>query len=92
MSKTAFTATISGVVQGVGFRFFTLRKARQLGVVGYVKNLPDGGVEAYAEGEREVLELFLSELRKGPYGSVVDKVEVEWKPPVGNYRDFEITY
>lgn len=92
MSKTAFTAKISGVVQGVGFRFFTLRKAQQFGVAGYVKNLPGGDVEAYAEGEREVLEQFLSELRKGPYGSAVDKVEVEWKPPVGNYRDFEITY
>lgn len=92
MSKIAFTAKIQGVVQGVGFRFFTLRKAQQFGVTGYVKNLPDGGVEAYAEGEREVLEQFLSELRKGPYGSVVDKVEVEWTTADQHYRDFEITY
>ena len=92
MEKTAFKAKIFGIVQGVGFRFFTSRQADVYGVTGYVKNLPDGTVEAYAEGEKEVLDQFLKALRKGPYGSVVDNVEVEWQTPTNQYKDFRISF
>lgn len=69
---------VHGVVQGVGFRFFCQRNARQLNLKGYVKNLPDGTVELVAEGEKESLEQFLKLLQRGPALARVDKVEVSW--------------
>jgi acylphosphatase len=92
MNRKAFKATIHGMVQGVGFRYFTVRKAHEHSVTGYVRNLPDGSVETYAEGEKEVLEQFLAELKKGPWGASVEAVEVDWKSGVKNYKEFSITY
>lgn len=92
MNQAAFTAIVHGIVQGVGFRYYALRKAREYGLAGYVRNLPDGTVEAYAEGNREVLERFLSDLQRGPAGSVVDRVEVEWVAATKNYSTFSITF
>lgn len=92
MNRIACKARIHGVVQGVGFRYFTVRKAHEYGMAGYVRNLPDGSVEAYAEGEKEALDQFLAELRKGPWGASVDKVDVDWKSEVKNYKEFSITY
>jgi len=92
MNETAFKARIYGVVQGVGFRYFTLRKAREYGVNGYVRNMPDGSVEAYATGNREILEQFLADLTTGPSGSVVDRVEVDWSTAAKKYDTFNITF
>ncbi|HXG42154.1 MAG TPA: acylphosphatase [Dehalococcoidia bacterium] len=84
-------AIVRGRVQGVGFRDFVWRRARFLGVRGYVRNLPDGqSVEVVAEGEREALEQLLEYLREGPRAARVDAVEVEWAQPSGRYRDFAI--
>ncbi|RLI81156.1 acylphosphatase [Archaeoglobales archaeon] len=83
---------ISGVVQGVGFRYFARKLAKEFGVKGFVKNLRDGRVLAVAEGQREQVEKFISEIRKGPTSAVVKKVEVEEYVPSGNYRDFEIAF
>ena len=63
---------VSGLVQGVGFRWFVREKARRLGLSGWVRNLPDGSVEVIAAGEGAQLELLKEELRRGPPGAVVD--------------------
>ncbi|OYT73356.1 MAG: acylphosphatase [Chloracidobacterium sp. CP2_5A] len=67
---------ITGRVQGVGYRYFVLCVARELGVVGWVRNLPDGSVEAWAKGLPSVLETFRHELSFGPYNAQVAKIEV----------------
>lgn len=92
MSGKAFKAVVSGVVQGVGFRYFTYWRAREYGLFGYVKNLPDGTVEVYAEGEEQSLHRLLNDLREGPSGSVVQNVKTEWTTPVGRHRDFVIAH
>ncbi|MEM2726750.1 MAG: acylphosphatase [Archaeoglobaceae archaeon] len=68
---------VSGVVQGVGFRYFTMRVARELGIKGFVKNLPDGRVYIYAVGEESSLEKFISNVHHGPPLAVVRDVEVK---------------
>jgi acylphosphatase len=83
-------ALISGVVQGVGFRYFVRQQAVQLSLTGWVRNLPDGRVEAVAEGERAVLDPFVVAMRKGPRGSLVDSVETTWSDATGEYSGFEI--
>jgi len=66
---------VTGRVQGVGFRFHTERLGRALGLRGFVRNLPDGRVEAVAAGPRDRLDRFLAELRHGPRGARVDELE-----------------
>lgn len=69
---------VSGMVQGVGYRFFVQRVAARLGIAGYVKNLPDGRVEVYAIGSAEKLRELGGELKRGPRAASVDEVgEVE---------------
>jgi acylphosphatase len=69
---------IYGRVQLVMFRDFTTRKARKLSLVGYVRNLADGSVEAYAEGTKEHLEQWIAYLHRGPLLARVERVEVAW--------------
>jgi acylphosphatase len=66
---------IEGRVQGVGFRYFTRKAARGLGLAGFVRNLPDGSVEAAAEGAEEALAALERALRQGPPGSRVESVK-----------------
>jgi len=73
-------ATVRGVVQGVGFRWFAMDEARSLGLVGWVANRRDGAVECVAEGPRADLESFLERLREGPAGALVERVDVVWQP------------
>lgn len=87
---SARRAVVSGRVQGVGFRFFAERAAKKAGVVGWVRNLPDGRVETVVEGSDDAVERYLGELRKGPLGSRVTDVAVEDRQP-GNFESFEIT-
>jgi acylphosphatase len=68
---------VSGQVQGVGYRYFAVRAARELGLKGWVRNLSDGRVEAYAAGPAHRLEDFEARLRKGPMSGEVRGVEVE---------------
>ena len=72
---------VTGVVQGVGFRWFVREKARRLGLAGWVRNLPDGSVEVVASGEQGQIDLLQGELKKGPPGAVVDSVEPEHGAP-----------
>ncbi|MBI4277920.1 MAG: acylphosphatase [Armatimonadetes bacterium] len=73
-------ALVSGVVQGVGFRWFVQRHARALGLSGYVRNLSDGRVEVVAEGGRAELEALVAHLRQGPPAARVRAVDVTWEP------------
>ena len=88
----SFTASIRGRVQGVFFRAFTQGHASQLGISGYVRNLPDGSVEVSAEGERSQLELLAGHLRVGPPMSTVTEVVINWSGYTGEYADFRIKY
>ena len=81
---------VSGVVQGVGFRFFTQRLAQQYGLVGYVRNRTDGRVEAEAEGSRGLLQDLLKEIRRGPRFGHVESMQVTWGKPTERYIRFEI--
>jgi len=81
---------ISGIVQGVGFRYFAYKWAKKFGINGYVKNLSDGRVEIEAEGEEEFLEDFLDKLKQGPLGAIVENVEVVDSNVLREYFDFEI--
>lgn len=67
--------TFSGIVQGVGFRFFTQRVAARYQIRGYVRNLEDGRVEAFAQGEEKSVEAFKQDLSAGPRFSKVEGVE-----------------
>ena len=66
---------VSGMVQGVGFRWFVARHARTLGLTGYARNLPNGSVEVVAEGPEEALPALEELLRRGPASAQVDRVE-----------------
>ena len=81
---------VTGQVQGVGFRFFAERIARELGVRGWVRNLRDGTVETVAEGDDDALVRFFDRLRQGPRGARVEGLAEE-DHPVEGFRSFEIT-
>ena len=83
-------AEIVGDVQGVGFRFFAERHARQLGLEGYVRNRYDGAVEVEAEGDAPALEHLLNELRRGPRLARVQDVRVTWLPYKGDLGPFGV--
>jgi acylphosphatase len=84
---------ITGDVQGVGFRYFVLREAQRIGNIrGFVRNLRDGRVEAYAEAEEEELKQLEASLRKGPLGGEVSRVDVIEENPNGGYADFRVTF
>ena len=83
---------ISGRVQGVYFRWFTRQAAESLGVAGWVRNLPDGRVEAWAEGDGQQLEAFRRELQRGPQIARVDDVEEQEVEPRGDFTGFSIKY
>ncbi|MGH9775741.1 MAG: acylphosphatase [Candidatus Acidiferrales bacterium] len=68
---------VSGMVQGVGYRYFVRHIAGRIGVSGYVKNLRDGRVEVYAEGSQEQLQAFRAELNRGPRAALVEGISVE---------------
>ena len=78
---------VSGVVQGVGFRYFAQRVARQLGTSGYAKNLSDGRVEIYAIGSPEALFKLRRELERGPRAASVSDVVEEDADFDGRYAD-----
>jgi len=91
-NKIARRFFISGDVQGVGFRFFAQRVAARHQIVGYVKNLNDGRVEALAEGPWQSVEAFKHELATGPRFSSVDHLEEINLDPSGSYSSFRIEH
>ncbi len=90
--KVARKFFIKGDVQGVGFRFFAQRAAARHQIVGYVKNLDDGRVEALAEGPARNVEAFKHELTTGPRFSSVDHIEEINLDPTGAYSSFRIEH
>ena len=86
-------AIVYGRVQGVYFRAFTSRQATELGLTGYVRNLPDWkAVEVQAEGERSKLERLIEHLKVGPPKAKVKRVETNWSEYSGGYSGFSIKY
>ena len=86
-------AIVYGYVQGVFFRAFVSRRAEELSLSGYVRNLPNGeAVEVQAEGERKRLEELISHLKVGPPAAKVERVVTTWSEYTGNYSDFSIRY
>ena len=83
---------VSGIVQGVGYRYFAMRKAHALGLTGFVRNLPDGRVEIEVEGKEDLINEFIRYLRKGPASASVYDVLVNCYPYTGKYLDFRIKY
>lgn len=81
---------VSGRVQGVAFRQATADEARRLGLAGWVRNLPDGRVEAVAEGARPALEGLLAYCRRGPPLARVDAVEAAWSAGRGDLPPFQV--
>ena len=76
-------AYVSGMVQGVGFRWFVERSGNQMKLSGWVRNLPDGCVELEVEGPKFMVEAFLEEVGRGPISSRVDSVSTSEKPVTG---------
>ena len=83
---------IHGRVRGVFYRDTTSRKARALGLTGFVENQHDGTVLAVAEGDEVILEEFLTSLWKGPPLSKVENVDATWVEATGEWNDFQIQY
>ena len=84
---------VYGRVQGVFFRDFTSRRAGELGLTGYVRNLLGGkAVEVQAEGERDRLKRLIDHLKDGPPGARVERVETTWSEYTGSYSGFSIRY
>jgi acylphosphatase len=88
----AVQAVVYGRVQGVFFRAFVSQRATELGLSGYVRNVPGGGVEVRAEGERKKLERLIGHLKAGPPAARVEKVSTRWAEYTGGYTGFKIGY
>lgn len=86
----AVHVVVHGFVQGVGYRYFVLRRAQALGLRGWVRNLYDGTVEVVAEGPEPQLQQLLDALSRGPQGSRVTRVETLWDAPKGQFTHFLI--
>ena len=89
-SAVRLDATVRGRVQGVGFRYFVLREAMDLGLRGWVANTMDGSVRCVAEGPRERLDALLALLRAGPPAAIVDGVSEMWMPATGTLGPFGV--
>jgi len=81
---------VTGIVQGVSFRYFTQREASGLDLDGWVRNLPDGRVEAVAEGPKARVEALVAWCWRGPPAARVSRVDVEWSAARDDASGFEI--
>ena len=84
--------TVQGVVQGVGFRFYTLRQAKALELLGAVGNLANGDVKIIVEGEKSAILTLIKNIRIGPSFSHVKDIKVNWQKPQFEFTDFSIVY
>ena len=91
-ARQRLTARVSGRVQGVGFRYWTVRQATSLGLVGWVMNhYAENAVELVAEGDPVALDALERQLQRGPPGSRVEHVESSRSPASGEFNRFQIT-
>jgi acylphosphatase len=94
MSESTVRAhvVISGLVQGVCYRYFAFEEAQKLEVAGWVRNLPTGQVEAEIEGDRSAVEALIKTLKIGPRAARVTDLKIQWIEPKGEVVDFRIRY
>lgn len=90
-TNEGFSATVRGMVQGVGFRYAVRSRALRLGVCGFVKNLTDGSVQVECEGPAAALQAMAAWLRTGPAAARVIGVDIRWRPRRG-YATFTVEY
>ena len=88
--QKAIAATITGRVQGVGYRYATLHMAEELGLVGWVRNAPDGSVEVWAQGHERAVGAFTEFLRQGPRSARVQSVDVRSIEPDATLEGFRV--
>ena len=86
----SFHAYIYGRVQGVFFRSYLAKNARELGLVGFVRNLSNGSVEVLAEGDKQQLEKLIEFMKHGPSAARVDEYKVNWSRPTEDYLQFHV--
>jgi len=91
-SRTFAHMTVSGAVQGVGFRYFIYRKATQYNLKGYVKNLYIDQVEIEVEGDRGVILDFIKEVKMGPSSAHITSVDVQWGEYEKRFDNFDIRF
>lgn len=84
-------AIVSGVVQGVNYRYFCYQNATEMNIKGYAKNLYNGDVEVIAKGEDGLINDFIKFLKIGPRASKVSSVQVEELDPCEEYSDFSVS-
>lgn len=90
MRPVRATVRIRGVVQGVNFRYFTRRAALDQQLTGWVRNLPDGAVEAVFEGKESDVRKVIAWCREGPSAARVDEILIDWEDYRGEFSDFEV--
>lgn len=90
MAQKRIQVIVRGRVQGVYFRAATQREARRLGITGWVRNRPDGGVEFLAEGEEDAIKELASWANHGPSAARVDSLDVRWRGYTGEFFEFAI--
>ena len=83
---------VKGRVQGVSYRFFTIERANSLALNGWVRNLPNGDVEVWVEGDRGLVESLIEMLKVGPRFSTVKDVHIEWKKPTYKEKGFTLKW
>ena len=88
--QTRVHIVVTGLVQGVGFRWFVARQAGALGLKGYVRNHADGSVELEAEGDRSLVEELIAHVKVGPRSAHVRDLRIAWLEPLNETRPFEI--
>jgi acylphosphatase len=88
--KIRAVVIISGLVQGVSFRFFTLQQAARCNVTGWVKNLPDGDVQGCFEGEELDVQALIDWCRVGPRLSKVDRISIDQREYTGEFEGFRV--
>jgi acylphosphatase len=81
---------VSGLVQGVGYRYFVFNLAISLGLVGYVRNIFSGEVEIEVQGDRSMIEEFIKDVKIGPRVAHIKDLKIEWLKCAKSYRSFEI--
>jgi acylphosphatase len=83
---------ISGLVQGVGYRWFVMKKANEYDLNGYVRNLYTDDVEVEVEGERSLIINFVKELEVGPRSAHITDIKIQWAEYKGEYKNFDIKF
>lgn len=88
----AITATVTGRVQGIGYRYAVVRVAQELGLVGWVQNVADGSVETWAQGDEPDLELLVAFMRRGPRQALVRSVDILPVDPDPSLQGFVVRF